>query len=467
MGIRAGGLISGLDTKSIIDALVAFESRPLDLIKARKADLGKNQGLFQDLNTKLLALSDAAKKIDNQNSTLSGFSTAEELLAFTASSDDTTVLTADASPSAQAGTHDVVVDAVASAGREFSGAFVDATSVIANAGETLSIDYGGTNTIDFTAGAGGASLNDLRDAINNDVSNQGSVQADVLYDGTNYRLVVSGTATGAANDISITTNIQGPAAGPFVDATLEQVATDAQLTVFGSIPITRSTNDITDVIPGVTLHLKTAKPGQNIQVNVTRDDPTIFAKVQAFIDAYNGVGDFLDRNAGYDAVTKVAGPLNGDPTIRGVEGTLRGSLVKAFSFAGNPFTSLGQVGVSIDSTGTLSLDQTKLAAALDQDPQALRQLFSGDGTSDGAFTSVARALDPITQSSTGILATRDSGFSDQITSLDDQIARFEERLAKREQTLVAEFSALETTLSALQSQSGSLGRISSSGAIPK
>jgi len=459
MGLRVGGLVSGLNTKAIIDALLGVERQPLNLIQARKADLGKQQGLFQDLNTKLLALADAAKQIDNQNSTLSGFSTSEELLAFTATSADATVFTADASTSASPGTNNVVVDAVASAGQEFSGAFVDATSVVANAGETLSVAFGGTAPVNITVGAGGASLNDLRDAINGDPSNPGAVRADVLFDGTSYRLVVAGTKTGVANDVTVTTNIQGPAGGAFVDATLEQVATDAQLKVFGSIPITRTSNDIADAIPGVTLHLKSAKPGQSIQLDVSRDDTAISAKVQTFVDAFNTVADFLDLNTGYNTATKTAGPLNGDPTIRSLEATLRGSVVTAFSFAGNPFTSLGQVGIVIDSTGKLSLDQTKLTAALDQDPQAVRQLLSGDGTTDGALTKLSRALDPITQSGTGILATKDGGFVDQISSLDDQILRFEARLAKRKQTLVAEFTNLETTLAALQSQSGALGQI--------
>ena len=37
-----------------------------------------------------------------------------------------------------------------------------------------------------------------------------------------------------------------------------------------------------DVIPGVTLRLKTAKPGETVQIDVSRDDEAMNAKLQGF-----------------------------------------------------------------------------------------------------------------------------------------------------------------------------------------
>jgi len=456
MGLRVGGLASGLDSSAIIDALLRFERRPLQLLQQKKQTLESQQALFRDLNTALLALRDSAAAIDNQNTTLTGPASAEELLSSTATSSHDTLVTATASASATPGSFSLTVDRLASTGREFSAAFADATSSIASAGDTLTLTVGTGTPFTVTVGSTGASLNDLRDLVNSDPNNGGSVRADVLFDGTSYRLVLSPTATGAANDLTVTTTIPGPGGAAFVDPALEQVAQDAQVTVFGSIPVTRPSNDISDAIPGLTLHLKGADPATTVRIDVARDDDAIAQKVQDFIDSFNAVVDFIDTKAGFDSTAQQAGPLLGDATVRSVQAQLGSVVVKSYSFAGNSFTSLGQIGIQIGRDGRLSLDRSLLDQRLSEDSQGVRQLLAGDGTTDGAATALARAIDPLTQTGTGLLATRDDGFDSQIRSLADQIARFEDRLAKREETLVAQFTALETAISALNSQGNAL-----------
>ena len=84
-------------------------------------------------------------------------------------------------------------------------------------------------------------------AINNDPNNTGEVKADVVYDGSGYRLVIAGTKTGLANDITVSTTITN-GAQPFFDAAVSQDAADARLHVFG-IDVTRPSSTIDDLIP--------------------------------------------------------------------------------------------------------------------------------------------------------------------------------------------------------------------------
>jgi flagellar hook-associated protein 2 len=454
MGIRFDGLATGFDTTAILNAILDVERLPLRQLERRRAGLEEERELLQQFNTDLLSLRDAAKAIDNRISTLSAPSVDEELLAFVAKSSDEALLTASASENATAGSTEITVNSLAEVSRDISTQFSSATDPIATVGETLSIDYGGDDSIEITVGAAGASLTDLKSLINTDVNNDGSVRADILFDGVGHRLIVSGTVPGVANDVSVSTSLQGESApDPFFDAALSTDATDASLQVFG-VDVTRESNDVSDVIPGVTLQLvgDGGGAGGTATVDVARDDESIAGKIEAVVDGYNRVRDFLSNQAAFNEDTGRAGPLSGDATLRGIESQLQRIVGGVYTFADNPFSSLTQIGVTFDRNGRLSLDTEQLEEALGTDLLAVRELLSGDGTSDGVATALARALEPITQVGDGLLANREQGIDDRIEALDVSIERFERRLEQREDSLRQQFSRLESQVSTLQAQ---------------
>lgn len=468
MGIRVGGLSSGLDTAALIEAFIKFERRPLDLVEQRKSEVETQKSLFRDLNTKLSALRDAAADIDNINSTLSAATLDEELLEFTASSSDEAVLTASANGNASPGNVDVTVEKVATVGRRFSTTFASDTDPIGTGGNTITITHAGDDDITITLDPGGAGLQDIRAAINADENNGGKVRAEVLFDGTDYRLIVSGTEGGSANGITMSSDIAG-----FVDGTLDQAAEDAELTVFGGLPITRPTNSIADVIPGLSLTLKAADPGVPITVDVSRDDELIGEKFQAFTDAYNGVVEFINAQSRFDETSQRSGPLSGNPTLRGLQAALRtalqGGSSNPYEFAGNPLRSIGEFGLELGRDGLLTFNAGELATAMDENPFAVREFLSGYitrngdgellGDEHGVATAVSAALDPFLESQTGILAEIDSSFDVRIDGFEVQIERMEERLERREELLVLQYSRLETSLSALQGQGSALSSL--------
>ena len=137
---RFSGIASGLDTGALVEALIQLERRPLDLIEARKAGLETRQDLYREFNTRLLELRDAAGALDNQNSSLTGATLDEELLAYQAASSDEGVLSVSASGNAAPGTTPVRVLSLASVGRQITTTFASNTDVIASPGDTLTID---------------------------------------------------------------------------------------------------------------------------------------------------------------------------------------------------------------------------------------------------------------------------------------------------------------------------------------
>ncbi len=456
--IMLSGLSTGMDTRALIEALMTAERRPLNLLQARKSTVEDERKLFQEFNSLLLQLRSASQAIDNQNSVNSATSVSEEFLTFAATSSDESILTATATGNATPGEYEITVNQLATIGREFSGAFTSDSTAIATAGQTMTIDYGGTTDITLTF-TGGESLQAIRTAINNDSDNDGNVRAEIVYEGGagGYRLIISGTQTGEDNDITVTTNLSGPSGSPpFIDATKEIVAGNSEIEVLG-LTIERDSNTITDAIPGVTLNLLGEHgAGESLTLNIETDLEGIKTSLQNFADAYNAVVGFVRKQSQFDEATKRAGLLSGNPTLRGVQLQIQMILTDEYTFANNDFTSIGQIGLEFQSDGTLKINADVLEEALNKNAQDVREFFGffdEDPESDnGLASSLAVALAPLTRSGDGTLAVISQTLQDNVKDLEGQIDRLERRLEQREETLIRQFTAMESAVAALQSQ---------------
>jgi flagellar capping protein FliD len=187
---------------------------------------------------------------------------------------------------------------------------------------------------------------------------------------------------------SIAAALSGLAASDFTET---QLAKDSQIQVDGYPTgdnwITRSSNTISDVIPGVTIDLQSKGEAS---VTTTRDSSTLKTKIQKFVDAYNVAAQYIKDNSGYDTTTKVAGVLMGDSTISGIREAIRGPLtVTASGFLQNTdsFTTASDIGLSFDKDGILSLDSDVFDKAISKNYSAVLDLIGADkdGSSDSSY----------------------------------------------------------------------------------
>lgn len=468
-----GGLASGLDTGALVSSLMQLESRPLAVLERRRDQIKQGQEAIRKFNTLVLDLRNAARDMDNRSTSLDSDTFGEEFLSYKASSGDEGVLSAEASSSAAPGSYRVHVASLAAVARRISTRFSETTSVVGSG--SFQIDFGGDAPIALTLAAG-STLSQLRDAINSDSNNDNAVRADLISDGTGYRLVVAGVTPGAANDVTITTGLTGPVSEPFIDATLGNAATDASLSFLG-LTVTRDSNDVTDLIPGVTLALSgTNAVGEEVEVDVARDDDAIAAKAQKLVDAFNAVHAFVKEQQG--SPDKPGGPLRGDSLLQTIERQVRRVLGTRVGFGDATGADpepvwASDIGIRFEKDGTLKLNAAALKQRLADDPELVKRLLSGidptdDEANDGVATAIARALHPIldTTSAAGMedpklsfFKARENAISERLSTVEDQITRFETRLAKREEFLRRQFANLETLIAALQGQSNFLNRI--------
>ncbi len=477
-----GGLASGLDTNALVQTLLAVEARPLVRLESQKSELENDRKKYQELNTKLLELRNQARALDNRTPSLGLASFEEELLEYSAASADEAAVTVSATGEAVPGSYDIKVGQLASVGREFSTGFASQDTDLGFAdGNTLSIEFGGDAPIEVDVDSG-TTLLQIRDAINTDSENNGNVQASVLYDGTDYHLIIAGTETGAANDITTTASA---GLGAFIES--ETVAQDAFIEVLG-FTVQRESNELTDVLDGVTLNLRgTTGDGfddtapdfssfSTVEVTIETDVTAIGDKLREFATAFNEVRDLIKTESAFDLETRQGRAFTGDSTVRVIDQEIQKTLVESFDVGGS-FEGLAEIGVSFDSNGRLSVDDAKLEEALIEDVSSVKRLLGGDpdtpeGTDptdddegdgvtgvSGVMTELANVLKPITQSGDGTLAIRDDSFEARIKTTEERIDAFELLLQGREEALIREFSALESSIAALQAQSGFLSAI--------
>ena len=362
----------------------------------------------------------------------------------TASSSDTHVSVA-VSGTATPTVHDIRVNQLAAAQVSSSNTFASDTAGIAGAG-TLAITTGATNaTITWDATD---TLSSIATKINN--ANVGA-NASVLFDGSQYRLMVASKTTGTANAASFVET--GSTLGLADPANIKVPGKDAKLSIDG-VDIVRSSNIIADALPGTTITASSvhAASDADSSVTVSNDTTALTAKLQSFITAFNSVAGAISGQLVYNASATTQSAMFGDSTLRGLQSSMSEFTSRTFGTM-----HLTDLGVSMDKDGLLSLDSAKLTTALQSNPDAITNLFVGGGLG----TAMKSLSDLYSQPGDGVLVTKSAGMTDRNTLLQGQIDQIETNATALQTRLQTQFAALEQAMSLLNSQSSYITQMTS------
>lgn len=160
-----------------------------------------------------------------------------------------------------------------------------------------------------------------------------------------------------------------------------QKASDARF-VYNGATINRPSNEIDDIIRGVNFTLQTTtEPGKPAVISIGRDSQVIIDRLRDFVKAYNELIPKLDEVTRYDPESKVAGIFNGVGDIR----MIRSAINAAFSYTistGANMQSLIKYGLSLDDKSRMSLNESQLQTAINEDPQKVQDFFYGTDKKD-------------------------------------------------------------------------------------
>ncbi|MEK7773355.1 MAG: flagellar filament capping protein FliD, partial [Deltaproteobacteria bacterium] len=238
-------------------------------------------------------------------------------------------------------------------------------------------------------------------------------------------------------------------------ATTLQTAQDASFSVDG-LSMTRSSNTVTDAISGVTLDLNSADSAQTVTLTVARDTSAIKESISDFVAKYNSVVSYIKSNNRYDSENKTSGPFFGDPVARSIWDDLRRTMTGAVSGLPDTMNRLVYAGISTDTEGVMSVDDTVLSTALSTSFDDVVNLFIEGDTTSGFGKLVYDASNSISDYVDGRIKSRQNGLTKNISSIETDITNKEAELAAYDTQLRAQFTALEMLLASLNAQNSYL-----------
>ena len=436
---------NNIDFNSILEAVMVQERQPFTALGTKKA-------VLQQQNTQLGAL---AGKLASLQSAAENLASPDSLSVLTATSSDPATVGVSTSSGSTAGTYDVVVTQRAKAQVTASTSTATENQIVTTGG-TLSLLVGSNPPVDIPAG-GNLTLRQLADKINE--ADAGVNAAVVQVTPGNYRLVLTATQTGTANGFTFTSTLGNGITFGGADGTYGQPgdgnavdAADAQVTV-NNVQATSSTNELTDVVPGVTLTLNAEDANKTVRISVSRDADGLRTQVDAFAKAYNDLVGWVNdqRSAATEGKTNVAR----EAVVRGLHSDLRAAVLG--EHGEGTLTRLAAVGIGFDRNGQMTVNDSVFKGAVSADPTAVQELFAGaaDGSTDGAFDDLSELVSSYADAG-GLVAKAKDRIDDQVKNISGRMDVLDAQLTIRRNALQAEFIAADQAMSRLNSQVNSL-----------
>jgi flagellar hook-associated protein 2 len=449
---------SGVDTASLAQNLVNAERVPQE--NAINAKITKNESRISGYS----AISYVMSQVQTAFTALKDQTSFSSL---TANNSNTTAFSVTSGAYAAEGSHDVEVLQVAKYQRSASNGVASPTTSL-NGGKAMSFQFtvGGKASSVISLADNKDTPQDMVDAINNAKT---GVTAKLVNTGdgstTPYQIVLSGP-TGAAGVFSLSMDYGTGGGSPGVTFSANnannQSAADAKIKVDG-VTYTRSSNTVNDVVAGVTFTLKTTT-STPASVDLTRDTTAIKDKLNTLVQSYNDAVSMLNVVSDPKSTVDTYGAtLVGDSTVRMVKQQLRSMFTSTSSTPGTSVSALWQMGFSINESGVMSLDSTKLDSAMSDHFDDVVKTFTGNQNNVSAYTVAPAgiagdAIKSLTKmlSNTGILQTQSTNAETQNTKYKDDLTKLGTRMDALLARYQKQFTAMNSLVGSVNSQKTSL-----------
>jgi flagellar hook-associated protein 2 len=506
--MRIGGLASGMDIDQLVSDLMKAERMPLNKLTQKKQTFEWQRDGYREMNKLLAELKDLTLDMRLQNTYSSK----------AVSSTNQSAITATAKADAPNGSYTVNVERLATAAIRASqtGISLDPTKKIdpnaklstqtaklkdvftTNANGELEFtittfnENGSSNIFTKTYNPSEKSLNDILKDING--SNLG---VRTFYDSSSDKVVMERTITGDLNPGGMEIAFSGPTADFFTNTfqmkdangvEAESGGTNAKFTYNNGLTVEPPTNSYT--LNGISFTFNAVTNG-NATVTVSNNTDKAVDKIVQFVNKYNEVIEKIngklseERFRSYKPLTNVEREELSEKQIEQWEEKAKSGLLKNDSIlssglnqlrldfysplsdtvAKEGFRQLAEIGIKASTNyldkGKLIINEATLRTKLQEDPDAVYNLFAADGTTTGTKGIIRRIEETITSTVKNIEAKAGkSTWTNQqftlgrnLTSLDKDINRFEDRLIQIEDRYWRQFTAMEKAIQQSNQQS--------------
>lgn len=382
---------TSVDWDALIEAQVATKTAAATTIQtsitANEAKISAYQQLQTLLTTLTTDTTSLSKSIVNSLSS-SAYGARSATITSTGDVSASSAVSMAISNGAATGDHTLTVTQIATAHKVIGTAVADKSADLGLTG-TFSIGLEGGTGADISV-TSGMTLEDLVDTINAQTSTT-NVQASIIQISSNqYEMILSATKDNAdittgvvSGDDVLTTLGVTDGSGAFTD-----VLQESQPAIFSvdGITLTRDTNNITDVLSGVSFSLLQSTPsGSTVKISVDVDTSSIQTTLEQFVTSYNAVRDYVtsQQTLSSSGTADSSAVLFGDGTMRSVMTQMEQVLN---SIVGD--LSMSDLGLSFSDTNDLVLDTSALATTLADNLDGVIALLATRTTSSSAALAV-------------------------------------------------------------------------------
>ncbi len=444
MGISFGSIATGLP-KDIVKQIIAAEQVPVQNMEKQKSKIQDKKGLVDQL----------VKLVEDVRGNLALNANARSLREFKVDTNTDIVGVSTDKTRALPGSYQIEVVSLAQKSSAMSTGFEDKDESYVGVG-FIQYTLPNGETKDIYVDSDNSSLTKIAKLINKDSAL--GVTANVINDGsgsdTPWRLILSLNKTGddAAVDFPYFYFVDGDE-----DFQLEfqREAHDAKIKLDG-FEIEAPENRIADLIPGVTLDLKKAKPGEEFTLKVSEDIQAVGAKVSDLVAKLNGVLTFIKQQNTMDEKTDTSRTLGGDIMLQSLEGRIHSAVFKDV-LTDKGYMRAGDIGLSFTREGLLQFDDKKFEAKLTEDYNTVAQVLTGTftpegGKSEGFMDNLNSMVNTALRMPDGLVQSRKKTLQSNIEQIDRRISQKQKFIEEKEKNLKDKFSRLEGTISRIKGQ---------------
>jgi flagellar hook-associated protein 2 len=446
VSIKIGGLASGLPP-NLVDQVIEAERMPMKQIQEKKVGIEDKVKLVGDFESKV---NDITKNLSSLMGR-KGFVDKK----FSSSFPDSIAGTVDPEV-AEPGNWNLEVIQLAEKSSVATGGFPDKNETQAGVGYIRFQTKDGEKEIYITKEE--STLEKIAEKINlSNVDVKATVINDVNNKDRGYKLQVSGATTGEDNNVQfpVCYLLDGDMDLQFENEIPSQ---NAKYKLDGQ-EFETAENTIKDLVPGMTIDLKQAKPGTQVRLGVSENYDIISEKVKGFVDSYNAALAFIQgqsKLAPDKSGRQRLGPLGGESFTRMAQNKLR-NIIQSPQDTNSNVKRIIELGVEFNRNGTLDFNVEKFKKMVNTDPKDVVKFLRGNNVDIGFIPNLVKSVREMTDPNTGAIGTRKTTYQKRIKHMDDQLDRKERALGKREDQLRKQFAAMEESMAKIKSQAGAFG----------
>ena len=467
MATLGGG--AGVDIRKLSEDLTNAERAPLE------SSLNRSK---EQKSAEISAYSALKYDVENLISKFRSLDDAAELLSSEASStDESKVKVSAVTGSAKAGTHSITISSLATQQINISSSY-SASSQSLNGGASfdLSITDSGGNVTTVSISDGNDNPAGIVAAINSANAGVSATLLAVNADSSEYRIVLSGDATGSENSFVVSSSLDDADLG-FHDATngnnqqsggvySQQLAVNAAFTMDG-VSLERASNSVGDVLDGVTLDLVGVSTAGVTKIDVDKTTAQLKSKLQDVVAAYNSVKLSLREASNPDSDDEIIGGAlaNDFAAVRQVRTVLYRAITQDSSTVSGSIGALRDIGIEITRSGDLAFNENKFDTVMSTNASDVSTMLSAGTNDQSEYDSAPQGLardvisdleESLTDSIDGLFTSRKASSASALADYEDELVELEVRMNTVFERYLEQFTVMETLVSQLNSTRTSL-----------